>query len=343
MIDLRSDTVTRPTEPMRRAMYEAEVGDDVFGEDPTVAQLQDTVAELLGKEAALFVSSGVMGSQLAVKVHTQPGDEVICEAGCHIANYESGAAGVLSGVQLQTIPGDRGRLTAQDVRDAVRSGHYWEPQPRVVALENTHNKAGGVVQRMSDIEAIGVVARERGLAYHLDGARLWNAAVASGLSEKALAAPFDTVSICLSKGLGAPVGSLLAGPVDLIRSAHRYRKMLGGGMRQVGILAAAGLHAIEHHREALADDHRRASRLAQAIAGLPGFQIDPVHVETNIVMFGTGDRTAADVLLALANEDVLMVPFGPRTVRATTHRDLDDDAIELAIAAMRRLFAPSQH
>jgi threonine aldolase len=339
MIDLRSDTVTRPGEGMRRAMYEAEVGDDVFGEDPTVRRLQETVADLLGKERALFVPSGVMGNQLAIRVHTSPGDEVLCEAGCHVANHESGAPGVLSGVQLRTIQGTRGILTADQVEAAIRPGAYWEPQPRLVTLENTHNKAGGVVQPRRLVEEIADVARRHGLATHLDGARIWNAAVRSGMSEAELAAPFDTVSVCLSKGLGAPVGSVLAGPKDLVERAHRFRKMWGGGMRQVGILAAAGLYALEHHRGDLALDHERARRLAAGIAEIGCFRLDPDSVETNIVMFDVVDAPAEDVLARLRAEGVLMVPFGPRTIRATVHRDLGDGDIDAALGVIRRLFA----
>ena len=234
VIDLRSDTVTRPTASMRQAMAGAEVGDDVFGEDPTVIHLQERVASILGKQAALFVPSGSMANALAIKIHTQPGDEVICEAACHIANYEAGAPSALSGVQLRTVGGRAGSLTASEVELAIRRGYYWEPRPKLVCLENTHNQAGGTIQKQAEVVAIAHLARERGLALHLDGARLWNASVATGQDESTLAAPFDTVSVCLSKGLGAPAGSLIAGPASLIREAHRWRKILGGGMRQVG-------------------------------------------------------------------------------------------------------------
>lgn len=343
MVDLRSDTLTRPTEAMRRVMATAEVGDDVFGEDPTVIRLQETVAERLGKEAALFVSSGVMGNQLAIKVQTRPGDEVICEAGCHISNYESAASAALWGVQLRTVEGRRGILTAGQVEAAIRPGHYWEPQPRVVALENTHNKAGGVVQPPEHVAGIARVARDHGLRFHLDGARIWNASIASGIPERELVAPFDTVSVCLSKGLGAPVGSLLVGPADLIREARRFRKMLGGGMRQVGILAAAGLHALEHHRDDLAKDHERARRLAEGLASIPAFELDPTLVETNIIMFDVRDATAEEVVRKLAAEGVRMVPFGPRTIRATTHRDLTDLNIDQALSVLDRLFRNGAH
>ena len=339
LIDLRSDTVTRPPEGMRRAMYEAEVGDDVFGEDPTVQRLQEAVAGLLGKEAALFVPSGVMGNQLGLKVHTRPGDEVIVERDSHIFNYESGAPGVLSGVQLHVLDGTRGLLTADQVRQAVRPGHYWEAPSRLLCLENTVNKAGGVVYPLERTRDIAALARSLDLRLHLDGARLWNATAATGISERDYAAPFDTVNVCLSKGLGAPVGSLLAGAQDLIREAHRYRKLFGGGMRQVGILAAAGLYALEHHRPHLADDHEKAKHLAAALAALPAFRIDAEAVETNIVLFDVAEGEAAPVLEALRAEGVLMVPFGPATIRATTHRDVTMEDIEQAVHVLNRLYA----
>ncbi len=341
MIDLRSDTVTRPTEGMRRAMYEAEVGDDVFGEDPTVNQLQGRVAEILGKEAALFVPSGVMGNQLALKIHSRPGDEVILERACHIFNYESGAPGVLSGVQLNILDGERGILTADQVESAIRPGFYWEARSRLVCLENTVNKAGGVVYPLENTQAIAEVAQAKGLRLHLDGARLWNATAATGIDEATYAAPFDTVNVCLSKGLGAPVGSLLAGPKDLIEEAHRYRKLFGGGMRQVGVLAAAGLYALDHQRPRLAEDHAKARRLAEGIADLPAFSIDPDSVETNIVMFDVAAGGASPVLAALQEAGVRMVPFGPATIRATTHRDVSMEDIESALRVMERLYGAS--
>jgi threonine aldolase len=341
MIDLRSDTVTRPSEGMRRAMYEAEVGDDVFGEDPTVQRLQERIAAVLGKEAALFVPSGVMGNQLALKVHTQPGDEVIVERSSHIFNYESGAPGVLSGVQLHVLDGKRGVLSGAQVRRAVRPGFYWEARSRLVCLENTVNKPGGVVYPLEDIADIAAVVQEKGLRFHLDGARLWNASAASGIAEATYAAPFDTVSVCLSKGLGAPVGSLLAGSKEVIAEAHRYRKLFGGGMRQVGVLAAAGLYALQHHRDALAEDHVKARRLAEGIAAFPAFRVEPGLVETNIVVFDVVAGDAMPVLEALRAEGVLMVPFGPATIRATTHRDVSLGDVDRALLVMRRLYGAS--
>ena len=338
MIDLRSDTVTRPTGGMRRAMYEAEVGDDVFGEDPTALRLQEAVAELLGKESALFVPSGVMGNQVALKVHTQPGDEVIVERKCHIFNYETGGAAALSGVQLHVLDGDRGVLTGAQVEAAVRPGVYWNSPTRLVCLENTVNKAGGVVYPLEAIRDVARVVAAHGLRFHLDGARLWNATAATGVAERDYAAPFDTVNVCFSKGLGAPVGSMLAGSRAAIEAARHYRKMFGGGMRQIGLLAAACLYAIEHERPRLAEDHVTARRLAEGIAELPAFRIDLTTVETNIVLFDVAAGDAAPVLAALQAEGVLMVPFGPATIRAITHRDVSTEDVDRALAVMRRLY-----
>ncbi len=338
MIDLRSDTVTRPSAEMRRAMMGAEVGDDVFGEDPTVSRLEETVAALLGKASAVFVPSGVMGNQLALKLHTQPGDEVILDAQSHIFNYESGASGVLSGVVLHPIHGDRGLLDDKQVIAALRGGHEWEARSRLVCLENTHNKAGGVLYPLDQMQAVADAARAAGLSTHLDGARLWNATAATGIPEKTYAACCDTVIVCLSKGLGAPIGSLLTGPAELMANARRFRKMFGGGMRQTGILAAAGLYALEHHREDLVDDHKKAARLAEAIASLPNFELDPSTVDTNIIMFDVTGEPAVRTLEKLASEGVLMVPFGPYTIRATTHRDVSESQIDDAIKILKRLF-----
>lgn len=338
MIDLRSDTVTRPTEGMRRAMYEAEVGDDVFGEDPTVLRLQETVADLLGKEAALFVPSGVMGNQIALKVHTQPGDEVIVERKCHIFNYETGAAAVLSGVQLHILDGERGVLTGAQVEAAIRPDVYWNTPTRLVCLENTINKAGGVVYPLEAIRDVARVVAERGLRFHLDGARLWNATAATGIPERVYAEPFDTVNVCFSKGLGAPVGSMLAGSRAQIEAALHYRKLFGGGMRQIGILAAACLYALEHERPRLAEDHAKARRLAEGIAELPAFRIDLSSVETNIVLFDVAAGDAAPVLDMLRDEGVLMISFGPATIRAITHRDVSMDDIDRVLQVMRKRF-----
>ncbi|MEX0600328.1 MAG: GntG family PLP-dependent aldolase [Rhodothermales bacterium] len=342
MIDLRSDTVTKPTNAMREAMHAAEVGDDVFGEDPSALELQHRVAELLGKEDALFVPSGVMGNQLAIKVLTQPGDEVIVDRSSHIFNYESGGPAVLSGVQLHVVDGDRGVLTAAQVRKAIRPGAYWDTPTRLVCLENTINKAGGRIYPIEATQRVAEAARDRGLYLHLDGARLWNASAATGISEREFAAPFDTVTVCMSKGLGAPVGSLIAGSRERMESARRYRKMFGGGMRQIGMLAAAGLYAIEHHRAHLPEDHRKARRLAEAIHAMDSFSVDLDSVETNIVLFDLAgdlvDRDADVVLETLAEDDLYLVPFGPRTLRATLHRDVTMDDVERAVNILKRRF-----
>lgn len=334
MIDLRSDTVTRPDAGMRRAIYEAEVGDDVFGEDPTVIDLEDQVAELLGKEKALFVPSGTMGNQLAVMIHTDPGSEVLLERSCHIFNYESGASPVLSGVQLTPLDGKGGILSPDQVVNAVRPGHYWESPARLLCLENTMNKVGGTVLPIAATRSLESTARSRGLAMHLDGARLWNASVASGVPESEYAACFDTVMVCLSKGLGAPVGSLLAGTTDLITKAHRKRKMLGGGMRQIGLLAAAGQYALAHNRERLQEDHENAATLANALANVGSVRIDPENVQTNIVMFDVAENQAVAFLGRLKEEGVQMVAFGPSTIRATTHLDVSRADIHVAIDAV---------
>lgn len=336
MIDLRSDTVTRPSQGMRQAMYEAEVGDDVYGEDPTVNRLQDRVASLLGKEAALFVPSGTMANQICLHVLTEPGDEVILERGSHVFNYESGAAGLLSGVQLHPLEGNRGRLAPAQVEAAIRPDMDVLPRSRVVSVENTANKAGGVVYSLDRIQAIADVARSHDLHLHLDGARLWNAATALDVAEREIAAPFDVAWVALSKGLGAPVGSVLAGPAPLIETARRTRKQFGGGMRQSGILAAAGLYAIEHHRPPLEADHEKAQHLAEGLAELPAFDLDPTQVDTNIVIFEVTTASAAAVIETLQAEGVLLTPFGPTTIRATTHRDVSMDEVDEALRIIQR-------
>ena len=334
-VDLRSDTVTRPTAEMRRAMAEAEVGDDVYGEDPTVARLEATVAERLGKEAAVFVPSGVMGNQIAIRVHTRPGDEAVVAERSHIYHYEGGAPAALWGVQLRPVGGASGVLTVADVEAVVQGANDWEARTRLVCLENTVNKAGGVAVRPEVMAPVAGAARAHGLALHLDGARLWNASVALGESEADLSAPFDTVNVCLSKGLGAPVGSVLAGTRDAMREARRARKLLGGGMRQAGVLAAAGLVALGH-RSRLADDHARAERLGDAIEARTPFRLVR-RPQTNIVLFDTPGRPAAGVVAALAEAGVLASAFGPETVRLITHLDVSDADVERAIEALVRV------
>ena len=322
-VDLRSDTVTRPTEAMRRAIAEAEVGDDIYGEDPTVRLLEERVAELVGTEAALFVPSGTMANQVALKALTRPGEEVLIGREAHCWAFESGALAALSGVQTQVLPGD-GRFTGDDVRAGYKSPDvYWIATTTVVAVENTHNMGGGICWDRADLAGVLAAARELGMATHLDGARLWNAAVAQDTAERDLAAGFDTVSVCLSKGLGTPAGSLVCTTAERIAWCRRYRKMFGGAMRQSGVLAAAGLHALEHHRTRLADDHANAGYLAEALAGAPGLTVDRARVETNIVMIDLDEVPAARIVEDARRGGVLIGAVGPRRLRAVLHLDVD--------------------
>jgi threonine aldolase len=338
-IDLRSDTVTRPTPAMRAAMQAAEVGDDVFGEDPTVNRLQERVAALLGKEAALFVPSGTMSNQVCVKTHTQPGDELLCETTCHIYNSEAGGPAVLSGVTCRTVPGDHGVLDVTQLEDKVRPDNEHYVRTRLVCLENTHNRGGGRVYPLEKIQAISAWARRQGLAMHLDGARLWNAVVATGTSAAEWARPFDSVSVCFSKGLGAPVGSALAGARDFVARARRNRKLFGGGLRQVGVLAAAALYALDHHIQRLAEDHRNAGVIAQAIADTPGLRLTPPDVETNLVWFAVDAElgSAREVGAALKKRGVLVHVAGPHALRACTHLDVSPAQAEQAAETIRRV------
>jgi len=340
-IDLRSDTVTRPTPAMRAAMHTAEVGDDVFGEDPTVNRLEERIAGLLGKEAALFVPSGTMSNQIAVRVHTRPGDELICDVNCHIYNYEAGGPAIHSGVTCRTLDGACGILDVTQLEDKIRPDDDHQVRTRLVCLENTHNRGGGRVYPFDKIQAIHAWTRKHGLRLHLDGARLWNAIVATGIPAKQWGALFDTVSVCFSKGLGAPVGSALAGPRDLIKHARRVRKLLGGGMRQAGVLAAAALYALDHHIERLAEDHRNAQVIAQAIAQTPGLQLTPPEVETNLIWFRVRPEvgTANEVAAALKEQGLLVHAAGPQTLRACTHLDVSAAQAERAAETIRRTVA----
>jgi len=333
-IDLRSDTVTRPSAAMRAAMAAAEVGDDVYGEDPSVNLLQERVAALLGKEAALFVPTGTMANQIALLCHCQRGDEVLAGEGNHCVLYESGAGSAWAGVSFSVV-GRGGLFDAQQMLAAVKPPEYHFPRTRLVAVENTHNRAGGRVFPQADVLAIARAAHERGLPVHIDGARIWNAAAATGLAPAELAAPGDTVSACFSKGLGAPVGSVLAGSRELVQRAHRFRKMLGGGMRQAGVLAVAALYALDHQRARLADDHANARALARGLSELPGVTCDLSRVETNIVNFDLPGRDARRFAAEAASRGVRLNAIAPERLRAVTHLDVSADDIREALARLR--------
>jgi threonine aldolase len=334
IVDLRSDTVTRPTAAMRRAMAEAVVGDDVFGDDPTVKELERRIATLAGKEASVYVPSGTMGNQLAVAAQTEPGDEVLVEAESHIFKYEQGGISANSGCLAHVVQGERGVLPVDALTSAVREEDEHHARLTLVCAENTHNRAGGAVVPLASLRQLSEAARERRVRVHLDGARLWNASVATGIPVREWAACANTVMMCFSKGLGAPVGSILAGPEEVIRRARRIRKRWGGAMRQVGILAAACLHALDVHVERLADDHARAKRLAAGFR-LHGFSVP--EPDTNIVLADIDDPAldARSIVEALDARGVRVIQFGPRRLRAIPHLDVDDEGIERAIEAVR--------
>jgi threonine aldolase len=339
LIDLRSDTLTRPTPGMRAAMQAADVGDDVFREDPTVNRLEARVAALLGKEAALFVPSGTMSNQIGIRAHTQPGDELLCDVNCHIYNFEAGGPAVLSGVTTRTLEGDHGVLDVTQLEGKVRPANDHCVRTRLVCLENTHNRGGGRIYPLEKIQAIRAWTKQNDLILHLDGARLWNAAVATGIPPATWAAEFDTVSVCFSKGLGAPVGSALTGPRDFIARARRVRKLFGGGMRQAGVLAAAALYALDHHIDRLAEDHANARVLAEAIADTPGLRLDPPEVETNLV-FCEVDRalgTSRDVAALLEQQGVRVQAAAPQMIRACAHLDVSAGQAERAAETIRRV------
>jgi threonine aldolase len=339
-IDLRSDTVTRPSAGMREAIARAEVGDDVFGEDPTVKELERRVAALLGKESGLFVASGTMANQVALGTLARPGEEVLCHEAAHVMNFEGGAPAALWGIQLRGLPGDRGILSAADVEAAIRPEADWFPRTRVVEIENTHNGAGGTVWPLERVREVGLVAEARGLYVYLDGARLLNACAASGVAPCDYAQPATLASICLSKGLGAPAGSILAGPADRIRDARRLRKRLGGGMRQAGILAAAGIYALDHNVARLAEDHASARRLATGLGELPGWKV-AFPPETNLVYFRVSDLTAAEAAERLRTRSVLCAVAGPDLLRFATHLDAPAEDVEEAIRRARETFRGS--
>ncbi|MEL6246770.1 MAG: GntG family PLP-dependent aldolase [Cyanobacteria bacterium J06627_15] len=340
MIDLRSDTVTQPTPDMRRAIAQASVGDDVLGDDPTVAKLEARVADLLGKAAAVYMPSGTMTNQVALRVHTEPGDEIVLESEAHIYYYEGGGPAALSGASCRLVPGDRGIFKAETLQQYLRHDNPHYPRTRLVCLENTHNRGGGAIFPLETIREIARLCQARDLWLHMDGARLWNACIATGIREAEYAAPFDTVSVCFSKGLGAPVGSALVGSAEQMQRARRFRKMFGGGMRQAGIIAAGALYALDHHRERLHEDHDNARLLAAGLAELEGIEIEPATVQTNIVTFGTR-QPAAEFVQQLTDRGVAMLPTGPHTVRAVTSLMVSSMQIAEALDAVKALLQPS--
>lgn len=339
MADFRSDTVTRPSEGMRRAMYQAEVGDDVYGEDPTVRRLEESAAERLGVAATVFVPTGTMANQAAVMAQTRRGDEAIVEAEAHIYYYERAGIAALSGVQVRTVAGSRGVPSEADVAHAIRGVDLHFPTTSLLCLENTHNRAGGAVVPVAAWDGLVAVARQGGLRVHLDGARLWNAAVALGLPPARLTRGASTVSACFSKGLGAPAGSVVGGDAGTAVRLRQVRKLLGGGMRQVGILAGAALYALEHNYDRLAEDHARARRLAEGLHAVAGLSVQPDGVETNLVRVRVERGTADAFLDALKAEGVLAGRIDEHTVRLVTHLDVDDKDVEVAIAAGARAVA----
>ena len=336
IIDLRSDTVTKPTPGMRKAMMNAVVGDDVIDVDPTVVELQEHVAGLLGKEAAIFMPSGTMTNQIALRVHCTPGDEFICEAGCHIYNYEQGAFAQLSGLVAKTITGQNGLLELDQLAGSVRPDNEHTVRTRLLCLENTHNRGAGKIYSLSRIQALCNWAHAEGLKTHLDGARLFNASVATDVSLQAYSEPFESVSVCFSKGLGAPVGSCLVGSREFIAKARRARKLFGGGMRQIGILAAGALYALKHQMERLVVDHENARLLAQAVCQCESLSLSDKVPDTNIVIFHVANEwgTAAQFSSSLKQHGVLSLPFGPQSVRLVTHLDVCRNQIENACEAI---------
>ncbi|MDE0707702.1 MAG: aminotransferase class I/II-fold pyridoxal phosphate-dependent enzyme [Candidatus Poseidoniales archaeon] len=338
-VDLRSDTVTQPTAAMRAVMESADVGDDVLGDDPTVQALQNRLATMLGKEAALFVPSGTMSNAVAIRTHTSPGDEIITETTSHVYQYEGGGYAALSGCSIALVPAVRGIMNPEDVSKAIRKaegslGHF--PNGSLVCVENTANRGGGTCYPQETLDEIAKVAHENGCAAHIDGARLFNAVVATRTDPARMVRDYDSISICLSKGLGAPVGSVLVGSLEFIAKAHRWRKMFGGGMRQAGIIAAGGLFALENHVERLSEDHARARRLAEAVNAMDGFTIDLDSVETNMIYIH-GDMDAQSIIDGLASQGVDVLSVGPTAVRAVVHLHITDDDIDRTIAAFAAL------
>lgn len=339
-IDLRSDTVTKPSPGMRDAIFKAEVGDDVFGDDPTVIKLENIVADLLGKQKALFVPSGTMANQLCLRSQTQPGDECILEKDSHIFNYEVGSASALSGLQLHPIKGRRGVITKEQIEEEIRSDNIHIPRTALICLENTHNRAGGTIFPLDEIEKIYELAKRNNIKMHLDGARLWNAVISTVIPLHKWAKYFDSVSVCLSKGLGAPIGSVVSGTEDFIKKARRARKMYGGGMRQVGIIASAGIYAIENNFNRLVEDHRNAHLLAERLSQIEGIYIDKESVQTNIVVINIekSKKSVDEVVRELKDKGILVVPFGKNKIRAVTHLDVNRNDILEAVEKFGEVF-----
>ena len=338
-VDLRSDTVTQPTDEMRKAMSSAAVGDDVLGDDPTIIELENRLSSMLGKEASLFVPSGTMSNAIAIRTHTNPGDEIVTEATSHIYIYEGGGFAALSGCSVSLVPGKRGIMTPEDVKKAIRKAdgslaHF--PNGSLVCVENTSNRGGGTCYPQEILDAIAKVAHDNDCAAHMDGARLFNASVASGTSPARIVRDYDSISICLSKGLGAPVGSVLVGSSEFIGLAHRWRKMFGGGMRQAGIIAAGGIFALENHIKRMADDHDRARKLAQEIGNMDGFNVDISTVETNMVYITT-DTLASNVIESLSEKGIDALDLGSNMIRLVTHLHITDEDIERTIDAFATL------
>ena len=339
-IDLRSDTVTKPSMQMREAMAYAEVGDDVFGEDPTVNKLQEKVAALLGKEKALYVSSGCLSNQLALKAHTDMGDEVIMEQDAHMFNYETAAPAVMSGIQVKTIPGIRGVFQANDLEPHIRPSLYYMPKTRVICVENTHNRAGGAIFPIEEVKKISAFCKSHDIIFHLDGARLWNASVATGIPVREWAQYFDSVSVCFSKGLGAPVGSAICGTNTFVTKAHKWRKVFGGGMRQSGIIAAGALYALEHNIERLKEDHEKARYFASELVKIQSFEIDMESVQTNIVLVDvqrTG-KNPMEVIAQLKEQGVLISAGTYTKFRALMHLDVSMEQVETAVKKFKQIF-----
>ncbi|MBC8258882.1 MAG: aminotransferase class I/II-fold pyridoxal phosphate-dependent enzyme [SAR324 cluster bacterium] len=339
MIDLRSDTITLPSAEMRKVMAQAPVGDDVFSDDPTVNALEQRTAEILGKEAAVFMPSGTMTNQVAVRTHTQPGDEILLDENAHIYFYEGGGTAALSGAICRLIPGTRGIFGAVEMEAAMRPVDVHYPQSKIVCVENTTNRGGGKVWPLEKLAEVQNSARENNLIMHLDGARIWNAAAALNVTEAEIAKFFDSVSVCFSKGLGAPVGSALVGSQDFILEARRFRKQYGGGMRQAGIIAAGALYALDNHRSRLAEDHANAKAFAQGLAEIPGIEINPGDVETNIIMFGLSKMTSAELIKRLGELDTHMLAMDSRSIRAVTNLMVTEKQISEALEQIRSILS----